>query len=260
MGIFNKKAVAGLLFAVLVFAGPARALAVEGYPGSAWSSLSYDDDKLNGANSAGMGFVNQGIQWFTLPTNAHFVTYAEYRRRARTYHPEYYDTGGPAVGAELRWDYITAGVDYYWERLVGATSNREQYYISTYYTWSLANKLGWAEALPGAVWATATYDNDDYSGSGLMGFVNQGIQWTTLPGDIPFITYVEYRYRTRNKNQGWYDTKGPAAGFEFRKSYFSLGADYYMLQELEGPQTDTKWAENSHWQVYFTLFIPWDLK
>ncbi|MBI5636498.1 MAG: hypothetical protein HZA03_00860 [Nitrospinae bacterium] len=257
---------AGFLFALFFCAVPmARAFEVEGYPGSLWGSLTYDDDKRNGANSAGMGFVNQGIQWFTLPTNAHFVTYAEFRRRARTYHPEYYDTGGPAVGAELRWDYITLGVDYYWERhvydpLVGATSNRLQYYATLYYTWSLADKLGWAEALPGAVWGQTTYDTDDYSGSSMMGFVNQGIQWFTLPGNIPFITYVEYRHRTRSKNQGYYDTKGPAAGFEFRKSYFTLGADYYWMRELDGPQTNTMWAANSHWQVYFTLFIPWDLK
>lgn len=236
------------------------AFEVEAYPGSIWGSLSYDADKRNGANSAGMGFANQGIQWLTIPTNARLVTYAEYRRRARTYKPEYFDTGGPAVGVELRWDYLTVGVDYYWERLVGAISNREQYYATFYYTWSLANELSWAEGLPGAVWLQATYDKDDYSGSGMMGFVNQGIQWVTLPGDIPFITYVEYRHRTRSKNQGYYDTKGPAAGFEFRKSYFTVGADYYWLRELDGPETNTVWAANSHWQVYLTFFASWDLK
>ena len=247
--------------ALLLCAAPkAYAFEIEGYPGSIWGSAAYDDDKLNGSNWSEMGFINQGVQWLTLPTKAHLVTYAEYRRRARTYHPEYFDTGGPVVGAELRWDYLTIGTDYYWEQLVGASSSREQYYATVYYTWSLADKLSWAEALPGTVWAQATLDNDNYNGSSMMGFVNQGIQWVTLPGNIPFITYVEYRYRTRNKNRGYYDTNGPAAGFEFRKSYFSLGADYYWVRELDGPQANPVWYQNSHWQVYLTLFMSWDLK
>lgn len=242
-----------------------HAFEVEAYPGSIWGGLSYDADTRNGANSSGMGFVNQGVQWLTVPTNAKLVTYAEYRRRARTYKPQYFDTGGPAVGVELRWDYLTVGADYYWERhvwdpLVGAASYRVQYYGTLYYTWSLADKLWWAEGLPGGVWAQATYDNDNYSGSGMMGFVNQGIQWVTLPGNIPFITYVEYRHRTRSINRGYYDTKGPAAGLEFRKSYFTLGADYYWMRELDGPESNTAWAANSHWQVYLTFFLSWDLK
>ncbi len=254
-----------LLGLLLCPAPKANAYEVEGYPGSIWGGLTYDDDRLNGANSSAMGFVNQGIQWLTLPTDARLVTYAEFRRRTRTYKPEYFDTGGPAVGVELRWDYVTVGADYYWERhvfdpIVGSDSNRIQYYATLYYTWEIPNKLTWAEGLPGTVWAQATADNDNYSGNSMMGFVNQGIQWFSLPGNIPFITYVEYRYRTRNINRGYYDTKGPAAGLEFRKSYFTFGVDHYWLEEFDGPQSNPVWISNSHWQVYLTFYMSWDLK
>jgi hypothetical protein len=259
MGKRNMTFIKTSLFLTALFfcfgASPVCAYEIEALPGALWGSAGYDNDDFSG--SGVLGFINQGIQWVTLPGDVAVVTYAEYRHRSRTKNPLYYDAGGPAVGLELTKDFMRAGVNYYWERfpVLAVTSNRAQAYVGWYIYWN-ANKdkkLGSLD-MPGSSWATLSYDNDDYSGSGVLGFINQGVTLYTLPGGIPMTAFAEYRHKSRSKNQQYYDSGGPAVGLEFQKGIFSWGAAYYW-EHLPFINENSNRA-----QLYLTVYTGWDLK
>ena len=110
------------------------------------------------------------------------------------------------------------------------------------------------QGLPGSTWGQASHDFDSLVGSGVLGYVNQGIDWTTLPGGITFNTFAEFRYRLRTENNDFYNAYGPALGIEFKKSIFKLGADYYWEHFPGLSETDAKF------QIYLTWYFDWDLK
>ncbi len=234
---------------------PAEKYEILGLPGSNWVNLSYDNDQISG--SGAMGNVSQGIDWFALPGDIIVDTYVEYRHRSRTENKQYFDAEGPAVGLEFRKSIFSFGFAYYWEwfPVLRETSENKEIYIDWYYGWDFKKGgSSWFLGLPGSNWASLAYDANGLNGSGAMGYINQGVNWFKLPGDIIFNTFVEYRHRSRTKNKLYYDTGGPAVGVEFQKSYFSLGIDYYWerLPIL---------AESSNrFQVYLTWYYWWDLK
>jgi hypothetical protein len=252
------------IFCLLFAAGEAKA--IDGYPGSTWGIITDSSSNLSG--SGGMGWVNQGIDWTTLPGGVELNTFAEYRFRDRSRQPQYYDAQGPAVGLELKKYFLRLGVDYYWEYLPdypgGArrSSNRELY-LADYYGWDLAKTTGLripgAIGLPGGLWFNLSHNIHGLTGSGGMGWVNQGIDWFTLPGGFVFATYAEYRYRTRTKLEDFYDARGPAVGLEFKKPLFRLGADYYRQHDpaLKDPLLEKR---SKGLELYATWYVDWDLR
>ena len=110
------------------------------------------------------------------------------------------------------------------------------------------------EGLPGSTWGQAAHDFDSLVGSSTLGYVNQGIDWTTLPGGITFNTFAEFRYRLRTENNDFYNAYGPALGIELRKYIFKLGADYYWQRFPGLSEWDNKF------QIYLTWYYDWDLK
>lgn len=242
----------------IMAAGPAEAFEIVGLPGSTWGQVTHDAD--SGLTGTGfMGFVNQGIDWTKLPGDITLNTFVEYRYRTRTENSTYYDTQGPAIGIELKKTYFRLGADYYRERLteLDRTSDNKEFYFSWYYDWDLRGRapwFKWGRALPGSTWGFVSYDMNSINGSGAMGFVNQGIDWAVLPGDVVFNTFAEYRHRSRTRNKDYYDAEGPAIGIEFRKSYFRFGIDYYW-------ERFTALGESSNkFQYYVTWFYDWNLK
>lgn len=238
----------------LVLSFPSLSFAIEGLPGSTWGHLSHDTDGLTG--SGAMGNVNQGIDWTRLSGDILLNTFVEYRYRTRSKLQEYYDAGGPAVGVELKKSFLRLGVDYYWERLPVRDENfqNREFYLSWYYDWRKPMKAVPFEALSGSTWGILTHDMDGLTGDGIMGYINQGIDWTTLPANVVLNTYAEYRYRSRTKQQDYFNTQGPAMGIEFQKSYFKLGMDYYWERYPELGTT----SENR--QIYLNWYYYWDLK
>jgi len=110
------------------------------------------------------------------------------------------------------------------------------------------------QGLPGSTWGQTHYEGEGLTGPGALGWVNQGIDWTTLPGGVVFNTYAEYRFRLRTENKEFYNGYGPVLGLEFKKSIFSLGVDYYWERFPE-------LSENSNrLQYYLTWYYSWDLK
>jgi hypothetical protein len=91
------------------------------------------------------------------------------------------------------------------------------------------------EGFPGAVWGNATHDHGGPYGNGTMGWVRQGVDWTTLPGRIKLTTFAAYSFRVRSKERLYYNTDGPSVGLELRRAPFTLGADYYResFRELD---------------------------
>lgn len=237
---------------------PAAAFEIEGLPGATWGNVSRENNGLNSAN--GMGWINQGIDWLKLPGDVVLNTYVEYRYRGRSKEKDYYNTYGPAVGIELKKSYFTLGAEYYREKFpdLPDTSHNRRLYGTWYYDWnvkseSIKNALG-VQGLPGSTWGQLSRDTDGLTGSGGMGWINQGIDWFTLPGNIVFNTYAEYRYRSRSKEKEYYNTHGPAVGLEFRKGGIKLGASYYRERYHTLKETyHTK-------QLYLTWYYNWDLK
>jgi hypothetical protein len=249
---------------ILFFSPPAQA--IEGLPGSTWGTVT---DSFHGKGlslgEGGMGWINQGIDWVTLPGGITFDTYAEYRYRHRAQNKQYYDSWGPALGLEFKVSFLRLGIDYYWQKYpywpggVQRSNNRE-FYLTGYYQWDLNKSTGLNTSkivgFPGAIWFDLTYDAKGLTGSGGQGWINQGIDWVTLPGGIIFNTFGEYRYRERTKQFQYFDAQGPAVGFEFKKSAFTLGMDYYWESdpELQGVR------KFGYYELFLTWYIDWDLK
>ncbi len=246
------------LYACWLFLSSTPVLAIEALPGSTWGTLTDNNSSLTGSGS--MGWINQGIDWFTLPGGITLDTYVEYRFRHRTKNNQFYDAQGPAVGLELKKWFLRLGTDYYWVNYPKWPEREEdrEYYLTGYYDWDV-NKLdsmhlSGIKGLPGSIWFNMAYDAKGLTGSGGQGWINQGIDWFTLPGGVVFNTYAEYRYRHRTKENQFYDAQGPALGLEFKKSVFRLGMDYYWENDPKLP------GRADYLELYLTWYVDWDLK
>jgi len=110
------------------------------------------------------------------------------------------------------------------------------------------------QGLPGSTWGTVSHDVDKLVGTGAMGYINQGIDWVKLPGEITFNTFAEFRYRFRNENKQFYNAYSPAVGLEFKRSPFRLGMDY-AWERFPGTG-----EQSNKVQYYLTWYYDWDLK
>ena len=254
----------GVLFCVVSLIASTPAQGIEALPGSTWGSVSYSAQGQTGTGF--MGWINQGIDWTTLPGGITLNTYAEYRYRSQTENKDYFNAQGPVLGLEFRKWFLRLGTDYYWEVFPdwpggGMRSNNHEYYLAGYYNWDVSKLSGMNSSkivgLPGSIWFNLTYDAKGLTGSGSMGWINQGIDWVTLPGGIVFDTYVEYRYRSQTKQKEYYNAYGPVVGLEFKKSFFRLGADYYWRKYPEWPVGGQR---TNYLEFYLTWYVDWDLK
>ncbi|HET6371468.1 MAG TPA: hypothetical protein VFG95_09740 [Nitrospiria bacterium] len=251
----------GMVAVYLAVIAPANALEPLGYPGSTWGQLSYDNDSLVGAGA--LGYINQGIDWTTLPGDIPVNTFAEFRYRFRTENNDFYNEYGGAVGVELRKWFLKFGIDYFWQRFpdLPESSDKLQIYLSWYYDWDLKPK-GKSVSLfgvpvlgfPGSTWGQISYDFDELVGAGIIGYFNQGIDWTILPGDITLNTFAEFRYRFRSENKPYYNAFGEAVGVEFKKAFLKFGIDYYWERFPDLPEDSNKL------QFYLSWFYDWDFK
>jgi len=127
---------------------------------------------------------------------------------------------------------------------------------------ALAIGAGWCgsarafdiKGLPGSTWGQASYEKADIAGPGVLGYVNQGIDWITLPGDLTLNTFAELRYRLREDNKEFYNGYGPVIGVELRRSPWHIGMDYYWERYPELSETSNRL------QFYVSWFHDWDLK
>lgn len=249
---------AGVLLAGLILFRAAPAGAIEALPGSTWGQVSHDIDSLVG--TGGIGYINQGIDWVILPGGIPLNTYAEFRYRLRSRNNDFYNAYGPLVGVEIRKSIFRLGADYIWERFphLAETDNKFQFYLRWYKDWDLKRAVPGLGSLPvaglsGSTWGELSHDVDSLVGNGAIGYVNQGIDWFRLPGQITVNTFAEFRYRLRSRNNDLYNAYGPAVGVELRKSVFKLGADYYWERFPDLAETDAKF------QFYLTWYYDWDL-
>jgi len=89
------------------------------------------------------------------------------------------------------------------------------------------------EGYPGDTWGRVSHELDESTGTGISFFVNQGIDWVELPGDIVVNTFVEYRYSKRTKDRTYFDAQGEAAGIDFKRSPFHGGVERFR-EDQEG--------------------------
>lgn len=243
----------------LLLVSPSYALDVKGLPGSTWWLLS--DDINQGTGTGAIGYINQGVDWFDLPGEITFNTFAEYRYRSRANDRRYFDTSGPAVGVELKKSFLRLRMEYNWEKFADSSEEKEnrRTYLIWYYDWKKNMKGITPEnsqnpALTGSTWGTLSYDLDGSTGKTAMGYINQGVDWFEMPEKITFNTFAEYRFRYRTEDNYYYNADGPAVGIELKKNIFRLGMDYYW--ELLREQKVT----TEYWRAYLTFYYDWNLK
>ena len=232
---------------------PARAMsAIVGLPGFTWGNIT--NSRTTGT---GISFlVNQGIDWVKLPGDIIFNTFAEYRYRSRSKDNRYFDEQGQAVGFELKKSIFRLGAEYSWDRYVEQKSAYLAWYDDWYkYMKKRGEEGGFPiEGLSGETYGKISHDLENTTGTSISGHVNQGIDWFTLPGDIVFNTYAEYRFSFRTKDNLYYNAHGPAVGVELQKKPFRIGMDYYWETGTKRHATDKKLG------VYLRWYYDWDLK
>jgi hypothetical protein len=109
-------------------------------------------------------------------------------------------------------------------------------------------------ALSGSTYGRATHDFSGLTGTSVTGYINQGIDWLTLPGEITFNTYAEYHLSSRSKDSQFYNSHGPLVGMEFQKKPFSLGVSYFWQMFPELGTVDRQAT------AYLRWYYDWDLK
>jgi tetratricopeptide (TPR) repeat protein len=234
--------------------------AIAGLSGSSYGSVTQDIKGSTGL--AVSGWIKQGIDWFRLPGDILFSTYGEYKHSARTGDKRYFDESGYGVGAEFKKGIFTFGGEYFWDTYTQQqTTLTRPLYLTWYHDWT---KRIWFEdeehawikmnALSGSTYGKITHDFSGLTGTGVSGYLNQGIDWFTLPGGITFNTYGEYRFGFRTKDTLYYNAHGPAVGFEFQRKPFTLGFNAYWQLYPERSLMDRQIG------AYLRWYLDWDLK
>ncbi|MFQ5579903.1 MAG: hypothetical protein ACE5FZ_04765 [Nitrospiria bacterium] len=244
-----------ILAILIVSIAEVHALEFNSLPGSTWGRFSHDEDRLVGTGS--MGFLNQGVDWTTLPGGVVVNTFVEFRWRVRDQNNRFYNAYSHALGLEFRKPPFRFGVNYLWERFpeITESSNKLQYFTTWFYSWDLNRKLLYLiKGLPGSTWGRFSHDEDRLVGTGSMGFLNQGVDWTTLPGGVVVNTFVEFRWRVRDQNNRFYNAYSHALGLEFRKPPFRFGVNHLRERFPELNETSSKV------QYFMTWFYGWDLQ
>jgi len=233
---------------------------IVGLPGFIWGSVTHD---LKGSEGSGMSvLVNQGIDWLTLPGDIVLNTYAEYTYSSRTDEKLYFDKNGQGLGIELKKPPFRLGVEYfandYSEQ--DKTDVSEKVYLGWYHEWYRYLKKrgvdGWPniEALSGNTYGKIVHDLTGATGTGISGYVNQGVDLLTLPGDVILNAYAEYRFSLRTKDREFYNAHGPVLGMELQRKSFRFGVDYFREESTERQVVDNKVG------VYLKWYYSWDLK
>lgn len=241
---------------------------IEGLPGYSWgNNLHYL--KLYTGNSPSIS-VNQGIDWVKLPGGIMLNTYGEYRYTNKTNNAEYVNTSGEDTGIVFKKSDFKLGAEYSWDKYpdLNITQTTKNLYFTWYHEWYKYIKrrgedswLNIMEALTGSTYGRINHDFANFTGTGISGFINQGIDWFTLPEDITFNTYAEYRFGFRTKNSLYYNAHGPAMGIELKKKPFRLGMDYYWEFNTEQHSSISgQHASAKQVTIYLKWYYNWDLK
>ncbi len=233
---------------------------VEGLPGHTWGGGAKD---VNGMTGTELIFtVNQGIDWVTFPGDITLNTFAEYGYRNRTMENIYFRQRSKTLGVELQKGFLRLGVEYSWEKFpnLHQTDLIKNQYVDWYYDWYkfMRRKLSdsWVkfDSFTGHSYGRLNNDIDNDTGTGISGVVNQGIDWFTLPGDITFNTYAEYRFSFRTKDNYYYNYHSTGVGMVFEKAAFEVGIEYFRQRFTKQNITE------KNLEVYVKWYHDWDVK
>jgi hypothetical protein len=256
----NGRALAAAILILTASAVPARAWEPLAYPGSTWGNVGRDLSGFDGNFTS--GFVQQGVDWFALPGKLVFDTYGGYSWRARTSNQQFFDVNGPYAGASLSRGPFKVGGEYAAQTypLLDQTTHDYILYGSVYKSADLSPWTGlpsWdahkALAVPATVWARVEKDFNGIEGFGSIGWVEQGVDWTKLPGGVTFETFGAFRWILRSLNDQYYDEYGPALGVQLKRGPLDLDLEYawryypHLREYQNGPQ------------IFLTWYFDWDL-
>lgn len=245
------RALALAALALLAGAAPARGYAPLGYPGSTWGYAGRDLDGIDG--NATQGHLTQGVDWLRLPRGWTLETFGGYAWRLRSRNRTYFDAHSPYAGAMVYRGGLSAGADYVWHRYPSLNETTGQ--PSLFAAWYARRPLRAAgRTAPLSSWGRLFCDLNGREGCGSMGWVQQGVDWFTLPGGVTFDTYAALRWRLRSKNETHYDAFGPALGVDLVRGPVDLSLEYAWRRY---PSLED-WSAGP--QVALTWYFDWELK
>lgn len=236
---------------------------IEGLSGFSYGTLNQDIRNTNGFNYGGL--INQGVDWFRLPADIVFNTYAEAKYTDQTRNNTFIKQNGTAAGIALKQSIFRFGAEYSWlsNPLIPSTTNAKQVYVSWYTDWykymkkRVTDEDSWQipmQALSGFTYGRLNKDFNNIGGLDISGVVNQGIDWFTLPGNLTFNTYGEFRFNYRTVNGTFYNAYGPAVGMELQRKPLKIGMDFYLENDPDLHQTVQKAT------IYLRWYFDWNLK
>ncbi|MBI3565739.1 MAG: hypothetical protein HY079_11125 [Elusimicrobia bacterium] len=203
-----------------------------------------------------------GLRPARLPGGLTFDTFGGYAWRARDLNERYYNADGAYVGAQVSRGIFSAGAQYAWQRypLLRQNADGAVLFGAWYARKDLAPWTGtpsWrdhrAVAVPFSAWGRVERDFNGIEGFGSQGWIEQGVDWLTLPGGIVLDTFGAFRWQVRSLNDQYYDVYGPAAGVHLARGPFDLDLEYawrkypHLSRSQSGPQLSLTW------------YLDWDL-
>ena len=249
-----------LALGVLLCAQNASAYKPLAYPGWTWGYVGRDLSGIDG--NVTQGNAAQGVDWARLPLGFTFETYGGYSWRARSKNRDYFDARGPFVGAIAYRKGLTLGADYSWQEYprLDETTRSPSVFASWYYRRDASPFLGlprWGErralAAPFSTWGRLQHDVEGNEGLGSLGWIQQGVDWTTLPGGVVLDTFAAFRWRARARNNQYYDAFGPAVGVDLVKGPVDLSVQYAWRRY---PSLE-RWSSGP--ELALTWYFAWDL-
>lgn len=110
-----------------------------GVPFSTWGRLDYDVEDIEGAGS--QGWVQQGIDWLKVK-GVVFNTFVSYSWRLRSEDKKFYNTHGPAVGAQFQRGPFNLVLDYSWRTYPQLHTFTRSFGLTLgwYYGWNLKRR------------------------------------------------------------------------------------------------------------------------
>jgi hypothetical protein len=258
-----------LLFSIVCLTLPSVVHAIEGYPGSAWGDLHWEDSDSGNSNAILEGWVRQGISWkkwqkekasFQLTT---YIT-TRYKWDSEGFDWNNYIKPGAGVAVEMynpSGPLVSWGAEHLYEinYRSGDNEGKTELYMNWYHWWDIHKK-----GYPGSTWGDLRWEipNSGDDNVILDGWIRQGVtvkNWAQGNNTFLLDPYVKIHYKGDSEGLDWNNYIRPGVGIALdmenaKGPLMSWGIEYSWEKNLQT-------GDDAHRvEVYMRWYAWWDLK